>query len=143
MSIFDKKTKKDESKDEKKKEIKEIKEVNEIRETKNGLKKSRSHLEYLILRPHITEKSSGLSADRKFVFKVEKSANKTEIGKAIEKIYNVKVDVVRIVNMPSKKRRLGRSMGKRSGFKKAIVQLKEGYNIDILPSTAQSDVAKK
>lgn len=82
--------------------------------------------------PHVTEKASYLAAENKYVFEVTGNANKTEIKKSIEKLYNVKVDSVNILNMPSKKRRVGRSIGVKSGFKKAVVTLPKGQKIDIL-----------
>lgn len=82
--------------------------------------------------PHITEKSSMVSQFNKYVFKVAKSSNKTEIKKAVESIYGVTVEDVSIANMPGKKVRMGRSNeGRKAGFKKAIVSLKEGDKIDI------------
>lgn len=81
---------------------------------------------------HITEKSSSLAADNKYVFNVVGNTNKTEIKKAVEKIYKVKVLSVNILNMPSKKRRVGRTIGTKSGFKKAVVTLPKDQKIDIL-----------
>lgn len=96
-------------------------------------KKSFSHIDYLIVKPRVTEKTHNLSVLRQYVFEIKKNANKTEIKKAVERIYKVEVAAINIVNTPSKQRRLGRTLGKRSGFKKAIVSLKEGHSIDITP----------
>jgi len=91
----------------------------------------------LIKSPHITEKATDLSSFNKYIFKVSFNANKTEIKKAIEKIYNVKVEKVNIIHIPGKRRRLGRMEGWRGGlkrgFKKAIVSLKKGDKIELLP----------
>ena len=91
----------------------------------------------LIKSPHITEKATDLSSFDKYIFKVSFNANKTEIKKAIEKIYNVKVEKVNIIHIPGKRRRLGRMEGWRGGlkrgFKKAIVSLKKGDKIELLP----------
>ena len=88
----------------------------------------------LIKQVWVTEKASDSSNLGKYVFMVEKSANKPEIKKAIESIYSVKVVDVNTVNNKSKSKRLGRSMGKTSGHKKAVVTLKEGQKIDIIPT---------
>jgi large subunit ribosomal protein L23 len=88
----------------------------------------------LIKQVWITEKSSDLSGSGKYVFVVEKSANKPEIKKAIESIYSVKVESVNVVNSKGKSKRLGRTMGKTSSYKKAIVSLKKGQKIDVMPS---------
>ncbi len=87
----------------------------------------------LIKQPWITEKAANAGALRKYVFVVDNKANKPEVKKMIEKIYSVKVAGVNIVNMKGKNKRLGKSMGKISGFKKATVTLKEGNKIDIMP----------
>ena len=68
-----------------------------------------------------------------YIFKVWPRANKTEIKKAIEDVFGVEVKGVRIVNIPKKKRRLGRIEGFRKGYKKAIVKIKEGQKIEVLP----------
>lgn len=81
--------------------------------------------------PHITEKTTNLAQEGKYVFQVTNRANKTEIKKAIERLYKVKVESVNILNMPSKIRRVGRSIGRLAGFKKAIVSLQKGHKIDI------------
>lgn len=86
----------------------------------------------LLKRPHITEKSTYLSGNNKYVFEVYKNSNKIEIKKAVEKLYKTKVLSVNIINIPSKKKRSGRGYGVQSGFKKAIVALPKGQKIDIL-----------
>ncbi len=83
--------------------------------------------------PHIAEKSSYLAKQNQYVFRVYPKANKTEIKKAIEKIYGVKVIKVRIINIPPKRRKLGRTLGWRQGYKKAVVFLKKGQEIEVLP----------
>jgi large subunit ribosomal protein L23 len=82
--------------------------------------------EQIIIRPILTEKARELSERGEYVFEVSKLANKNEIKKAIEKTFKVKVEKVRIVNLPEKPRRFGRIFGKKRGLKKAIVKLKEG-----------------
>mgnify|MGYP003441029322 FL=1 len=84
----------------------------------------------IIIRPLITEKSTTLMAEGKYVFEVAKSANKIEIAKAISQIFNVKVASVNTVNVEGKVKRMGRSIGKRSDYKKAIVKLAAGETIE-------------
>ena len=67
-----------------------------------------------------------------YVFTVTKNANKIEIRRAIEKLYKVNVRKVRVVNLPSKFRQIGKYQGEKSGFKKAIVSLRAGQKIDII-----------
>ena len=83
---------------------------------------------YQILRhPHITEKSVALKNEAGYIaFRVHKSANKKQVARAVEKIFDVKVDFVRIINVPSKKRRMGRYEGHKPGYKKALVKIKQG-----------------
>lgn len=92
-----------------------------------------AHLNELIIDPHITEKTHYLAKDRQYIFNVLKKANKVEVRKAIERMYNVKIEKVMMINIPGKTRRLGRTMGRKSGYKKAIVKVKEGYKIEIMP----------
>jgi len=87
----------------------------------------------VIKEPHITEKATLLAERNQYVFKVFPDANKIEIKKAIKEIYGADVEEVRIINVPRKKRRRGRIEGWRKGYKKAIVKIKEGQTIEILP----------
>ena len=84
----------------------------------------------IIIRPLITEKSTTLMAEGKYVFEVAKSANKIEIAKAISQIFKVKVASVNNINVEGKVKRMGRSVGKRSDYKKAIVKLAAGETIE-------------
>ena len=77
----------------------------------------------VILRPIITENSMDMAADKKYAFKVAKDSNKTEIRKALEEIFGVDVAKVNIVNVSGKKKRLGRTFGTTSSYKKAVVTL--------------------
>ena len=80
----------------------------------------------IIKRPVITEKSMALTQDRKYTFLVSKSANKIEIGKAVEEIFGVKVSKVNTINMEGKMKRTGPfPAGRRPSYKKAIVTLTE------------------
>lgn len=99
---------------------------------KKSVKKS-SKVYLWIREPHITEKSTSLASANKYVFKVSDSSNKQEIKKAVESFYNVGVTKINVINMPGKKRRLGRYEGRKSGFRKAIITLKEGDKIEVMP----------
>lgn len=87
----------------------------------------------VILRPVISEKST-IAADKhhQIVFQVLPDASKQEIKDAVEKLFEVKVDQVQVVNVRGKIKRFGRSPGKRSNWKKAYVRLQEGHDIDFL-----------
>lgn len=80
----------------------------------------------IIEEPVLTEKSVNLKELNKYMFRVSDDANKISIKQAVEQLFKVKVSDVRIVNTKPKKVRVGRSEGYRSGWKKAIVTLKEG-----------------
>lgn len=89
---------------------------------------------YQILKsPHVTEKATELAKKNQYVFKVDPRASKIEIKRAIEDLYKVDVINVRIIKVPRKRRRLGRISGWRKGYKKAIVKIKKGQRIEILP----------
>ena len=79
----------------------------------------------VILAPIITEKSMDDAAERKYTFKVAKNANKTEIKLALEKIFDVEVEKVNVMNVRGKKKRMGRYVGRTPDSKKAIVKLTE------------------
>lgn len=79
---------------------------------------------------YISEKASMLNGMNQYVFKVFSSANKSEIKKQVEKVFDVKIKDVKMLNMPHKRRDIGKHPGFKSGFKKAIVVLKEGYSIE-------------
>jgi large subunit ribosomal protein L23 len=79
----------------------------------------------IIKRPVITEKSTDLMEEKKYVFEVDMRSNKTEIKQAIEKIFGVKVVSVNMIRMPAKPKRYGRFQGYTSAWKKAIVKLSE------------------
>lgn len=85
----------------------------------------------IIKAPHITEKGSlQKELHNQIAFKVDKRANKVEIRHAVETLFKTKVLHVRIVNVRGKKRRIGRIMGKRPDWKKAIVKLASGESIE-------------
>lgn len=81
--------------------------------------------------PIISEKSTNAAeADRRFVFKVQKQATKLQVKKVVELMFDVEVDSVQVLNVKGKKKRFGRTLGKRSDWKKAYVKLKPGNDID-------------
>jgi large subunit ribosomal protein L23 len=83
----------------------------------------------ILNRYHLSEKSNIVSQNGRYVFKVSSSANKIEVKKAVEAVYDVHVAAVNIVNLPGKSRRYGRQLGRTSDWKKAYVTLKEGEKI--------------
>lgn len=86
--------------------------------------------EDIVIAPVITEKTiSIISNEKKYVFKVNKRANKNEIKKAIEKIFDVEVEGVTLMNVKAKPKRRGVFVGKTSTWKKAIVTLKPSFSI--------------
>ncbi|EGK57196.1 MULTISPECIES: 50S ribosomal protein L23 [Selenomonadaceae] len=84
----------------------------------------------ILVRPLITERTTQLMAEGKYVFVVAKAANKIEIAKAVSEIFKVKVAKVNTVNVIGKKKRMGRTQGKRPDYKKAIVKLAPGETIE-------------
>jgi len=85
----------------------------------------------VIIEPHITEKANlQKEANNQVTFKVQKKANKIEIKKAVEALLKTRVLEVRTVNVRGKKRRMGLRVGKRPDWKKAIVKLAPGENIE-------------
>jgi len=77
----------------------------------------------LIKRPVITERSTDLMEENKYVFEVDRRANKTEIRQAVEKLFGVKVEQVNTMRTPGKRKRVGRHVGYTQEKKKAIVKL--------------------
>ena len=84
----------------------------------------------LLLKPIITEKTTMLMSDGKYTFKVPLHANKIEIRKAVESVFNVKVKSVATIRVLGKVKRMGNFEGKRSDYKKAVVTLQEGETIE-------------
>jgi large subunit ribosomal protein L23 len=129
----------------KKKEEKDKKEQKEVASSKDGKKKEKEaekrevkkiseeghYSGGVLIEPWITEKSHILMSFNKYVFRVDKKAGKVEIGRAVESLYNVKTIKAAIVNIPAKKRMRGAKTGWKSGYKKAVVTLKEGDKIEL------------
>jgi len=86
----------------------------------------------IVIRPVVTERSTDLAdGQNTYTFVVARDANKIEIRKAIETMFGVRVEDVRTMNYRGKVRRVGRSVGRRPGYKKALVKLAEGERIDV------------
>lgn len=95
-------------------------------------KGAKSEMAYRFLaEPLVTEKSHEAMAANKYVFKVLPEATKQQVKQAIEELYGVNVIKMNMVSLPSKKRVTGRTVGRKSGVKKAIATLKEGDKIEL------------
>ncbi|MEK7582999.1 MAG: 50S ribosomal protein L23 [Patescibacteria group bacterium] len=122
MGIFSKKKPKDEA----------VKQEDAVAQPHTSIPKGGDPSSYrVIVGPHVTEKATAGAAQGAYVFKVHKDANKTSIKYAIEKLYKVRVKKVHVLHVPSKERHVGRYVGVKSGYKKAIVTLHAGNTIDI------------
>ena len=86
---------------------------------------------FLIKRPLITEKATTISAHGQYVFEVDSNTNKHEAKKAVEKLYKVHVVAVNMVKIPGKMKNYRGKKLPRSGYKKAIVTLREGDTISL------------
>jgi len=82
----------------------------------------------IVLAPVVTEKSNAMASEKKYVFKVMRTAGKIEIARAVEELFKVKVADVNVMTYTGKPKRAGRSpiAGKRPDWKKAVVTLSEG-----------------
>jgi len=94
-------------------------------------KVSDERLYNILLAPHVSEKATGLAEkQQQFVFKVVKDATKEEVKQAVEKIFDVKVDAVNVLNTNGKTRNFKQIPGRRKAYRKAYVSLKEGFDIN-------------
>jgi large subunit ribosomal protein L23 len=85
----------------------------------------------VLIAPHVTEKTSlAMQNHNQYTFKVRREATKTDIKKAVELMFDVKVSGVQVVNEPGKQRRFGRIAGRTQDWKKAYVSLTPGQTID-------------
>lgn len=90
-----------------------------------------SQLAGVLLAPIVSEKSAiAAEQNKRFVFKVQKSATKLQVKRAVELMFEVEVDSVQVLNVKGKVKRFGRTLGKRSDWKKAYVKLKAGHDIE-------------
>ncbi|KKB96419.1 50S ribosomal protein L23 [Candidatus Arcanobacter lacustris] len=85
----------------------------------------------LIRSPVVTEKSTNLVSQNKYIFKVDVNATKAQVKKAIEEIFEVTVAKVNTINIAGKVKRFRGILGKRKSYKKAVVTLNDGQNIDV------------
>ncbi|MEK7510484.1 MAG: 50S ribosomal protein L23 [Patescibacteria group bacterium] len=86
-----------------------------------------------IVRPHVTEKATALVKKDQYIFVVSRDATKIEIKKSVKQLYGVDAQSVRVIHIPPKQMRFGRTQGVKKGYKKAIVKLKAGQKIEVLP----------
>jgi len=92
---------------------------------------NKDRLMQIIVSPVISEKSTvAAEQNKQFVFRVLKNASKLEISHAVELMFSVEVDQVRVLNCKGKAKRFGSMMGRRSDWKKAYIKLKPGHDID-------------
>lgn len=84
----------------------------------------------IVRRPVVTEKGTALKEQNKYIFEVDRRANKVQVRQAVEALFNVKVAAVHTVAMRGRVKRLGRFVGRTSDWKKAIVTLQEGHSIE-------------
>jgi len=90
-----------------------------------------THLD-IVRQPVVTEKSyMGTSSANQYTFRVARNATKSQVKKAIETIFEVRVEAVQVINMPGKPKRRGYRVGMRPGYRKAVVRLAEGHSLDM------------
>jgi large subunit ribosomal protein L23 len=89
------------------------------------------HPSQVIIRPVVSEKSYVLAANDKYTFRVHPDAHKTQIRQAVEELFEVRVQAVNVIKVQPKPKRRGLIRGQKPGWKKAIVQLRQGDSIEI------------
>jgi len=89
------------------------------------------HPNEVLLAPVVSEKSYSLIAEGKYVFRIHQDAHRTQVRQAVEELFGVHVEGVNVLKVQAKPKRRGVSKGIRPGWKKAIVQLREGETIEI------------
>jgi large subunit ribosomal protein L23 len=90
----------------------------------------------VVIAPVVSEKSYSLIEDNKYSFRVHPKAHKVQIRQAVEELFDVKVEAVNVVKVKPKPKRRGWHRGTKPGWKKAIVQLREGDRIEIFEGAA-------
>jgi large subunit ribosomal protein L23 len=90
----------------------------------------------IILAPVVSEKSYSLIEDNKYSFRVHPRSHKTQIRQAVEELFDVKVVAVNVMKVQSKPKRRGWTRGRKPGWKKAIVELRDGDRIEIFEGAA-------
>lgn len=117
-------------KDDKKKKpeiVDEVKVEKEVKEITGNWSVGDSHV---LKGFYVSEKASFLNSANQYVFKVYDDANKAQIKKQVQKVFDVKVRDVKVINARPKRRDMGKHPGFKPGYKKAIVRLEEGHSID-------------
>jgi large subunit ribosomal protein L23 len=90
----------------------------------------------VLIRPVISEKSYALIGEGKYTFRVADRAHKTQIARAVEEVFGVEVAAVRTAKVRSKPKRRGVNVGRTRGWKKAVVQLAPGEQIELFQGAA-------
>lgn len=90
----------------------------------------------VLIAPVVSEKSYSLIEENKYSFRVHEKAHKTQVRQAVEQLFDVKVEGVNILKVQAKPKRRGMTRGTKPGWKKAIVQLREGDRIEIFEGAA-------
>lgn len=99
-------------------------------------KVSKERLMAVLVAPHVSEKSARVAQEGQYVFRVRTDATKPEIKAAVELMFDVKVDSVRVANMAGKVKRFGRFEGRRNHWKKAYIRLQQGQSIELAGAEA-------
>ena len=87
----------------------------------------------ILIAPHVSEKSTRIAgASNQVAFRVRTDARKPEIRRAVEKMFNVEVESVSVLNVKGKRKGFARNRGRRPDWRKAYVRLKSGYDIDFM-----------
>jgi large subunit ribosomal protein L23 len=89
------------------------------------------HPNEVLIAPVVSEKSYAQIADRKYTFRVHSDAHKTQIRQAVEQLFDVQVEDVKVLKVQPKPKRRGLTRGTRPGWKKAVVKVREGQEIQI------------
>jgi large subunit ribosomal protein L23 len=94
---------------------------------------NRERLMQVLLGPHVSEKATSVAeSGNQVVFKIRNDATKTDVRKAVELLFEVKVERVSVVRIPAKKKRFGQRAGARKAWKKAYVRLAPGQDINFM-----------
>ncbi len=137
MGLFNKKKENEVEKKSSKKDKKNVKPIKKAVKKNNKkdapvIPAENTEMAYrFILHPWITEKTQELMSANKYVFKLRPKTTKSQIKVAVEKLYSVKIAKINIINIPQKKRRFGKVIGKKSAIRKAIVTLVKGHKIEV------------
>lgn len=109
------------------------KETGQAKPTETGQVHVADSMSSVLVSPLVTEKALTGESERKYVFKVTPKASKPQVKRDIERLYNVKVETVNVINNKRKSRFVRGRIGYQTGMKKAIVKLCEGYKIEVAP----------